>query len=128
METLAGDNDLEVTASGGVPEDVVGTLATLPYAIRVSARLEDYAVIVATKKSLPLIGLDLVAEASIYAQSDGGNTGAISIQSTSDNVFEHLGDADSIWVGSSGGYRTDDHVDLVINEPVPDYIVRGGSP
>ena len=25
METLAGDNDLEVTASGGVPESVVGT-------------------------------------------------------------------------------------------------------
>src|SRR5437879_6211295 len=70
METLSGDNDLEVTASGGVPEDVVGTLATLPYTIRVSPRVEDYAVIVATKKSLPLIGLDLVAEGSAFAQSE----------------------------------------------------------
>ena len=61
METLAGENDLEVTASGGVPESVVGTLATLPYSIRVSPRIEDYAVIADTKKSLPLIGLDLVA-------------------------------------------------------------------
>ena len=125
METLAGDNDLEVTASGGLPEDVVGTLATLPYAIRVSPRVEDYAVIVATKKSLPLIGLDLVAEASIYAQSDAGNTGATSIQSAADNVFEHLGDADSIWVGSSGGYKTGDHVDLLINDQVRNYTVRG---
>src|ERR1700731_840899 len=70
LETLAGDNDLEVTASCGVPENVVGTLATLPYLIRVSPRIEDYAVIAETKKSLPLIGLDLVAEASAQAQSD----------------------------------------------------------
>src|SRR5438445_7879366 len=50
METLAGDNDLEVVTSGGVPEHVVGTLATLPYSIRVSPRIEDYAVIADTKK------------------------------------------------------------------------------
>src|SRR6059036_3596368 len=70
METLAGDNDLEVVTSGGVPENVVGTLATLPYPIRVSPRIEDYAVIADTKKSLPLIGLDLVAEGSAFAQSE----------------------------------------------------------
>src|SRR4029077_20788344 len=64
METLAGDNDLEVVTSGGVPENVVGTLATLPYALRISPRIEDYAVIADSKKSLPLIGLDLVAESN----------------------------------------------------------------
>src|SRR3989475_5413377 len=74
METLAGDNDLEVVTSGGVPENVVGTLATLPYPIRVSPRIEDYAVIADTKKSLPLIGLDLVAEGSAYAQRDSEKT------------------------------------------------------
>src|SRR5260370_24065659 len=35
METLAGDNDLEGRASGGVPERVVGTLATIPHSVRV---------------------------------------------------------------------------------------------
>ncbi len=30
METLSGDNDLEVTATGGVPEGIVGKLNTLP--------------------------------------------------------------------------------------------------
>src|SRR6267378_749098 len=45
METLAGDNDLEIIASGGVPEDVVATLASLPYPIRISPRLEEFAVI-----------------------------------------------------------------------------------
>jgi putative ABC transport system permease protein len=128
METLAGDNDLEVTASGGVPEDVVGTLATLPYTIRVSPRLEDYAVIVDTKKSLPLIGLDLVAEGSAYAQGDARNSGTTQAQSASDSVFEHLGDEESIWVGSSGGYKTGEHVELLINDRVRNYTVRGLYP
>ena len=64
METLAGDNDLEVIASGGVPEAVVGTIAALPYSIRISPRIEDSAVISDTKQTIPLIGLDLVAEAN----------------------------------------------------------------
>ena len=38
METLAGDNELEVATSGGVPESMVGILSTLPYSIRVSRR------------------------------------------------------------------------------------------
>jgi len=128
METLAGENDLEVTASGGVPENVVGTLATLPYSIRVSPRVEDYAVIAETKKSLPLIGLDLVAEGSAYAQSESQKTAAFQTQSASENVFEHLGDADSIWVGSSVGYKTGDRVELLINDQVRDYTVRGLYP
>src|SRR5260370_17314132 len=74
METLAGENDLEVRASGGVPESVIGTLVTLPYSIRVSPRIEDYAVIAENKKSLPLIGLDLIAEASPYPQTDSEKT------------------------------------------------------
>src|SRR5580698_3922262 len=64
METLAGDNDLEVVASGGVPETVVGTIEALPYLIRVSPRIEDFAVILDTKQTIPLVGLDLVAESS----------------------------------------------------------------
>src|SRR5437773_240753 len=66
METLAGDSNLEIIASGGVPEDVVATLASLPYPIRISPRLEDFAVIADTKKSLPLIGVDLVAEVGAF--------------------------------------------------------------
>jgi putative ABC transport system permease protein len=128
METLAGDNDLEVRASGGVPESVVGTLATLPYSIRVSPRIEDYAVIAATKKSLPLIGLDLVAEGSAYAQKDSEKIGVPQIESGSENVLEHLFDADSTWVGSSAGYKTGDHVELLINDRVRNYTVRGVYP
>ena len=118
LETLAGDNDLEVTASGGIPENVVGTLATLPYPIRVSPRIEGYAVIADAKKSLPLIGLDLVAEASAYPQIESQITSSTPV----------LGDADSIWVGSSNGYKAGDRVELLINDQVRNYTVRGVYP
>src|SRR5260370_12393857 len=101
METLAGDNDLEVRASGGVPESVVGTLATLPYSIGVSPRIEEYAVIAPTKKSLPLIGLDLVAEGSTYAQKGSENAGGSLIGHGSANVFENLGHAPPILLAST---------------------------
>ena len=39
IETLAGDSDLEIVATGGVPESVVATLATEPYLLRVSPRM-----------------------------------------------------------------------------------------
>ncbi len=125
METLAGDNDLEIVASGGVPESVVGKLALLPYAIRVSPRIEDYGIIADTKKSLPLIGLDLVADGSAYAQNGSQSTADHQSQTESENLFEHLDDADSIWVGSSAGYKAGDHVGLLINDRVRSYTVRG---
>jgi len=125
METLAGDNDLEIVASGGVPESVVGKLAALPYAIRVSPRIEDYGIIADTKKSLPLIGLDLVADGSAYAQNGSQSTADHQSQTESENLFDHLGDADSIWAGSSAGYKAGDHVGLLINDRVRSYTVRG---
>ncbi len=68
METLAGKDDFEVTAAGGVPEAIVARIARLPDALRVSPRIEDHATVVATgqtvPETLPLIGVDLVAEAN----------------------------------------------------------------
>jgi putative ABC transport system permease protein len=128
METLAGDNHLEVTASGGIPEAVVGTLATLPYSLRVSPRMEGYAVIADTQKSLPLIGLDLVAEASASAQPESPKIAEFLTPDGSENVFEHLREADSVWVGSSAGYRAGDRIELLINDRVRNYTVRGVYP
>src|SRR5947209_14249072 len=48
VETLSGDNDLEVTAAGGVPESIVGTLARAPYPLRMSPRIEAHATVAAT--------------------------------------------------------------------------------
>ncbi len=63
MESLAGEASLEVTATGGVPDSVVGTLATAPYAIEVHPRIEDFATVMSTGRGVPLLGLDLVAGA-----------------------------------------------------------------
>src|SRR3989454_30814 len=125
METLAGDNHLELVTAGGVQENVVGTLATLPYSIGVSPRIEDYALITNTKKSIPLIGLDLVVEASDLAQNESQKTAGSQTPDVSEQMLEYLGDPDSIWVGSSLGYRAGDRVQLLINDQVREYTVRG---
>ncbi len=125
METLAGDSDLEIIASGGVPEDVVATLASLPYPIRISPRLEDFAVIADTKKSLPLIGVDLVAEAGAFEENSTAGANLSRPPRTSPETFEHLGDSDAIWVGASLGRKPGDRLQLLINDHVREYTVRG---
>jgi putative ABC transport system permease protein len=128
METLAGDNDLEVTASGGVPEEIVGALASLPHSMRISARIEDYAVIADTRKSLPLIGLDLVAEGGSLAKVDSSSSGTPQIREDSEEVLAHFGDYDSVWVGTSLGFKVGARVQLLINDQVREYTVRGVYP
>jgi putative ABC transport system permease protein len=124
METLAGDNDFEITASGGVPESIVGTLATQPYALRVSPRMQDYAVVQETKQSFPLIGLDLVAEGSAHAS---GASSAANIAQP-EEALKYLDDNDSVWVGASLGRKPGEHLQLLINDRVADYRVRGVYP
>jgi putative ABC transport system permease protein len=128
METLAGDNNLEITTSGGVPENIVGSLVSLPYSMRISPRIEDYAIVAETKKSLPLIGLDLVAEGDSYAQMDSASAGEPHSQETLEEAFDNFGDNGSIWVGASLGYKTGAHVQLLINDRVREYTVRGVYP
>ncbi len=59
VETLAGDADLEISAAGGVPASVAGTLARMPYPIEIRPRMEDYAEIPGTGHVMPLIGVDV---------------------------------------------------------------------
>jgi putative ABC transport system permease protein len=128
METLGGDNDLEVVASGGVPETVVGTIATLPYSIRISARIEDSAVIRDTKQTVPLLGLDLVAEGS--SDRSGAILGSSSSEtlSPSQDAMQQLQKPDSVWVGASLGRKPGDTVSLLINDQVREFTVRGVYP
>jgi putative ABC transport system permease protein len=120
METLAGDNDLEIITAGGVPEHVVGILEALPYPLRITPRIEDYAVVAETKQALPLVGLDLVAEAS-RGRSSLSFAGA-------DSTWKHLSAKDSIWVGESLARKSGDKVGLLINDQIATYIVRGVFP
>jgi len=122
METLAGDNDFEIVAAGGVPENVVGKLAQLPYSLRVSARMEDYAAIDGDR-TFPLLGLDLVAEAQNH--SDAASSFPLA---NPEDALKYLGDDASVWVGQSLGYHAGDRIALLINDRMREYIVRGVFP
>src|SRR6202521_4101978 len=120
METLAGENDLEIVTAGGVPESVMGTLAALPYALRITPRIEDYAMVAETKQTLPLVGLDLVAEAN-EGRASSGFTGA-------EDTWKYLSATDSVWVGESLGRKSGETIALLINDQVATYTVRGVFP
>ena len=123
LETLMGDNDLEVAASGGVPEELVGKIAALPCAMRISPRLEDYAVIVRSKQTIPLLGLDLIGE----GQNHSNGFASLSIAGSRD-ALKYLEANDSIWAGASLGLKPGDRVPLLINDRVGTFTVRGVYP
>jgi putative ABC transport system permease protein len=116
LESLAGDSDLEVIAAGGVPEQVMGTLAALPYALRVRPRLEGLATAVDLGRTAPLIGLDLVAEANT------GASGTPAIGSGDSNDFANW---DGVWVSSDLGPRPGGQVRLRINDHTRAYTILG---
>jgi putative ABC transport system permease protein len=100
METLAGDADFEVTATGGVSPDALTRLALLPYALKLDPRIEDYAVIVGTGRTVPFFGVDLLGLEGASSESE-------------------------VWVGKDLGYRKGDRVRLLINDQAGDYTVGG---
>src|SRR5271157_4777417 len=108
IESLVGNADLEVAAVGGVPDEVVGTLATLPYPIAVHPRIEAYAVVASTGQTVPLIGLDLLAE-------HPDNLSAANLSFNSNEDIKHVADDDSVCVSEHLGARTGDTIRLQIN-------------
>ena len=125
METLAGDNDLEIVAAGGVPETVVGMVATLPYSIRISPRIEDSAVVLDTKQTIPLIGLDLIAEGSSERRGTVFGSSPNETIAPPEDAMRNLQAPDSIWVGASLGKNPGDRLRLLINDQVHEFTVRG---
>ncbi len=121
METLAGDDDLEVTAAGGVPEQVVGQLATLPYALHVTPRIEDHATVSSTGATVPLIGIDVIAEANRHQSRN------LEIPEDRDS-FQHINDPDAIWTTRRLGHRLGETIALLINDRKRNYVVRGFVP
>jgi putative ABC transport system permease protein len=116
VETLMGDSDLEVTSTGGVPDSVVGTLATLPYAIRVRPRIQDFVTVVATGQTMPLIGIDLIGESAdqqIVQVSNG------------DEALKNPGDLEGVWLGASLNVSAGSTIRLLMNDHTRDYRVRG---
>src|SRR6266403_79404 len=128
MEAMAGDNDLEVVASGGVPETPVATLAIQPYPLRITPRMEDFAVDTRTRETLPLIGLDLIAEGSRYASLTGTGNANFNNKETLEEAMRDLENPESVWVSASLGKKAGDHISLLINDRALDCVVRGVIP
>jgi putative ABC transport system permease protein len=119
LETLSGEQNFEVTATGGVPEELVGKLTSLPYDWRITPRMEDYAVLADAKKTLPLIGIDLIAESDRFLSQKSASA---------ESSFEQLTARDSIWVGESLGKRSGEALRLLINDHPATYKVGGTYP
>ncbi len=62
LETVGGTDDLEITATGGLPAETLGQLVSLPYPLTFSPRIEDFA-IWNRKRSVPFVGVDIIANA-----------------------------------------------------------------
>jgi putative ABC transport system permease protein len=118
IETLVGNADLEVAAVGGVPDDVVGALATLPYPIAIHPRIEGYAVVAANGQTVPLIGLDLIAE-------HPERLGSPDMSAVVGQEAQHLADNDGVWVSDSLGVGNGDAIRLQINDRTREYKVLG---
>lgn len=125
LETLAGDQNLEITATGGVPESLAGKLAQLPYDWVVTPRIEDFVVVADSGKTLPFVGLDLIAESGRF---HFGNSYGTSQDASSPGGFGPLAQLtarDSVWVGESLGKKAGDQIQLLINDHLGTYVVRG---
>ncbi len=113
LEALTGKADLEISATGGIDEQLLGKLAQLPEAFRFTPRIEDFASIDGKGEAVPFIGLDLVG---------GDFLREPSLESTD---LASLPDSDPIWVGSRLGLHKGDHVHLLIDDRTHEFAVRG---
>jgi putative ABC transport system permease protein len=120
LETLSGQQDFEITNAGGVAEEIVGKLVGLPYDWQITPRMEGYALVAESKQALPLLGLDLVAEASRTSRPETLDSSQFSI--------EDFTKPDSVWVGQSLNRSSGDTLRLVINDRVFAFTVRGTFP
>jgi putative ABC transport system permease protein len=119
LQTLAGDNNLEVTADGGVPQSIVGQLSRLPWPIRVTPRIQDHAAVAASGETIPLIGIDFIAQANDPADQKF---------SFSPSTLDDLSSPSSIWVTRSLCDRIGGTVTLLINDRRSTFTVRGFLP
>lgn len=124
METLAGEYTLEIVAAGGVPDSVVATIAKQPVPLKYSARIEGYATDLDSKETLPLIGVDMIAEAGRYVNGDGSDESSANAKPT-ESALKQLEEPTSIWVGRSLKKKPGDSLEMLINDEVRSCTVRG---
>lgn len=113
MESITGQTDLVITATGGVDEKLLGRLVQLPYAFDFSPRIEDFASVNGKGEAIPFIGLDLI----------GHGGGADSEERNFGGGAEQLDSGSPIWVGEQLGLRKGQSVRLLINDRLRTFTV-----
>jgi putative ABC transport system permease protein len=122
VETLSGREDFEVTAIGGVPGEIVGRLARLPYPLRVTPRIESAAVVRGLQRVVMLLGVDFLSTAT--AADTGRPPASPSPGAGSQPRFE----ADAVIVSSDLGRRAGEKITLVLGGKPRDFTVAGVIP
>jgi putative ABC transport system permease protein len=113
VETLSGGSSFTITGVGGVDEKLLGKLVRLPYPLRFSPRIEDYATAGRKGPALPFIGLDLI-----------GNAQA-SVGPAADDLADLV---NPIFAGRSLGWHKGQQVRLLINDKMTAFTVAGQLP
>jgi len=124
LETLSGRQDFELTAIGGVPEELVGKLSLLPHDWQITPRIEGLVVLSGSNRALPLVGIDLIGAGNRL----GGEPAAPLALGPSEFSLQDLAQPDSVWVGRSLGKRAGDVVQLLVNDRSFSATVRGTYP
>ena len=118
LESLRESRTSMITATGGVKEDVLGTLVQLPYPLGFVPRIESFAFVRGRGNAIPFFGLDLIGQ-------DAGDKG--SLQLAGAGSVEDLAE-DSIWAGRGIGLRAGDTVQILINDVMHTVKVAGLLP
>lgn len=113
LESLAGEADLEITAIGGVDENLLGQLVSLPYPVRFEPRVEGFAFAGGAGPALTVAGLDLLHQDVLERGDDLRES------------LETLRDERSIWVSPDLEWQRGERASLTINDKTRDYIVQG---
>ncbi|HEY1215432.1 MAG TPA: ABC transporter permease, partial [Bryobacteraceae bacterium] len=115
LESLAGKSDLQLSATGGLDQNLLGRLVQLPYAFTFSPRVGDFASINGKGEAFPFIGLDLIGHPP--KQNLAG--GDLNKEASQLDVGEPIGG------GKQRGLRVGERVRLLINDRTHEFTVRG---
>ncbi|MBV9297244.1 MAG: FtsX-like permease family protein [Acidobacteriaceae bacterium] len=115
LESLTGNTDLAITATGGIDQNILGTLVQLPYAFDFMPRIEDFASLNGKGEAVPLLGLDLIGHRGEQEFESGGP----------ENAARELASGDPIWVGRKLGLHAGERVKLLVNDAMHEFTVAG---
>jgi putative ABC transport system permease protein len=119
VESLSGREDFEVTAVGGVPADVVGRLARLPYPLRVTARVESIATVEGVRRAFTFLGIDLLSTAADLPPGQD-------VQRPREQSFGP--DDDTVFVPASLQRRPGEAIRVLVNDRQATFLVAGLLP